>query len=88
MSKFQKARHRERMRTVDSVLATLKAGLAAVQQKCVTVEKAIERTPREDEMLPKNKYWVFNRKAKGYRKSVHRQPKWTRISNRVPPANF
>lgn len=88
MSRFQKARLRVRMRTVDSVLENLQKGLEAVNARCATVEKVIERTPKESELSPKDKYWVFNRKASGYRKSVHRQPKWTRTTNRVPPAHF
>lgn len=88
MSRFQKTRHRIRMRTVDSVLETLQLGLQAVNAKCSTVEKVIERTPKECDMDPKDKYWVFNRKGHGYRKGVHRQPKWTRLTNRVPPTNF
>lgn len=88
MSRFQKTRHRLRMRTVDSVLENLQKGLEAVSARCATVEKVIERTPKESEMDPRDKYWVFNRKGHGYRKSAHRQPKWTRLTNRVPPANF
>jgi hypothetical protein len=88
MSRFQKARHRDRLRTVDSVITTLKAGLESVQQNCYVLDKVIERTPKESEMTPKDKYWIFDKKAKGYRKSVHRQPKWTKLTNRVPPAHF
>lgn len=88
MSRFQKARLRLRLRTVDSVLETLKQGLELSNQKCITVETAISRTPKESEMSARDKYWIFNKKSKGYRKSVHRQPKWTRITNRVPPPNF
>lgn len=88
MSKFQKSRLRVRMRTVDAVLENLQKGLQAVNQTCATVQTMIARTPRESEMTPRDKYWVFNKKSKGYRKSVHRQLKWTRITNRVPPENF
>ncbi|CDO55479.1 similar to Saccharomyces cerevisiae YKL138C MRPL31 Mitochondrial ribosomal protein of the large subunit [Geotrichum candidum] len=88
MSRFQKARHRDRLRTVDSVITTLKAGLDSVQQNCYVLEKVIARTPKESEMTPKDKYWIFDKKAKGYRKSAHRQPKWTKLTNRVPPAHF
>lgn len=37
--------------------------------------KAIERwyaeMPREEEMLPKDKYTIFDRKEKKYRKAIH-----------------
>lgn len=88
MSRFQKARQRLRMKNVDDVLETLKAGLESSNQKCVTVEKAIERTPKECDVPSKDKYWIFDKKSRGYRKSAHRQPKWTRLTNRVPPENF
>lgn len=88
MSRFQKGRLRVRMRTVDNVLETLKTGLDSAGTRCATVEKVMDRTPKESEMSPKDKYWIFSRKHKGYRKSAHRQPKWTRITNRVPPENF
>lgn len=88
MSRHQKQRLRRRLRTVDSVLETLKAGLDKLNFKSTTLEKVIAATPKESEMSPKDKYWVFNKKSKGYRKSAHLQPKWTRITNRVPPKNF
>jgi len=40
--------------------------------------KAVERwyreMPREEEMLPKNKYTIFDRKEKRYRKGIHSNP--------------
>lgn len=44
--------------------------------------------PTEAEMLPRDKYTMFDRKAKGYRKGVHKLPKWTRLSQRVNPPGF
>ncbi|EDO14744.1 hypothetical protein Kpol_297p5 [Vanderwaltozyma polyspora DSM 70294] len=44
--------------------------------------------PKESEMLPRDKYTVFNRKSDGYRKSVHKVPKWTKISMRKNPDHF
>jgi len=41
--------------------------------------KALE-LPKEHEMLPKDKYTVFSPHARGYRKGVHKVPKWTRVS--------
>jgi len=44
--------------------------------------------PTEEEMRPKDKYTMFDRKAKGYRKGVHKLPKWTRVSQRLNPPGF
>ena len=44
--------------------------------------------PTESEMLPRDKYTMFDRKARGYRKGVHKLPKWTRVSQRVNPPGF
>ena len=35
--------------------------------------------PKQHEMPPKDKYTVFSRQAKGYRKGIHKVPKWTRV---------
>ena len=32
-------------------------------------------------MAPRDKYTVFTRWARGYRKGIHKVPKWTRVSN-------
>lgn len=39
-------------------------------------------------MLPRDKYTMFDRKARGYRKGVHKLPKWTRVSQRLNPPGF
>ncbi|OQN98521.1 hypothetical protein B0A48_15782 [Cryoendolithus antarcticus] len=52
------------------------------------VERWKAEMPTEREMLPKDKYTMFDRKAKGYRKGVHKLPKWTRVSQRVNPPGF
>ena len=60
-----------RLRAVDQVVATLDAALA---KKGVTLE-ALERwkaeMPTEPEMMPRDKYTMFDRKVKGYRKGIH-----------------
>lgn len=71
MSKFQKRRHRLRMRAVDSVVDTVNNALAKQGQTLPAVERWLEEMPREEEMRPKDKYTMFDRKAKRYRKSVH-----------------
>jgi hypothetical protein len=44
--------------------------------------------PTEAEMLARDKYTLFDKKAKGYRKGVHKLPKWTRVSQRLNPPGF
>ncbi|KAH9826516.1 54S ribosomal protein L31, mitochondrial [Teratosphaeria destructans] len=54
--------------------------------------KLIERwkaeMPAEAEMLPRDKYTMFDRKERNYRKGVHKLPKWTRVSQRLNPPGF
>ncbi|KXT06958.1 hypothetical protein AC578_7242 [Pseudocercospora eumusae] len=54
--------------------------------------KLIERwkaeMPTEGEMLAKDKYTMFDKKVRGYRKGVHKLPKWTRVSQRLNPPGF
>ena len=65
--------------------------LSAVSRALGTT-KLIERwkveMPTEAEMLAKDKYTLFDKKAKGYRKGVHKLPKWTRVSQRLNPPGF
>jgi hypothetical protein len=35
--------------------------------------------PKEHEMDPKDKYTVFSPHHRGYRKGIHKVPKWTRV---------
>ncbi|QLQ78108.1 hypothetical protein HG537_0A03550 [Torulaspora globosa] len=44
--------------------------------------------PKENQMSSKDKYTVFNRKSKDYRKGVHKVPKWTKLSLRRNPKFF
>lgn len=54
--------------------------------------KLIERwkaeMPTEAEMLPRDKYSMFDKKVRGYRKGIHKLPKWTRMSQRLNPPGF
>ncbi|KAF2207087.1 hypothetical protein CERZMDRAFT_122821 [Cercospora zeae-maydis SCOH1-5] len=54
--------------------------------------KLIERwkaeMPTEAEMLPRDKYTIFDKKVRGYRKGIHKLPKWTRVSQRLNPPGF
>ncbi|KAI0110461.1 mitochondrial 54S ribosomal protein YmL31 [Nemania sp. FL0031] len=88
LSRFQKARHRDRLRAVDEVVATVDRALAkqGLTMKALDVWK--ETMPTEAEMLPKDKYTMFDRKAKRYRKGIHKLPKWTRVSQRLNPPGY
>jgi hypothetical protein len=69
---MQKARQRKRLRAVDKVVDTVSM---ALQKNGGVTTKAVERwyqeMPREEEMLPKDKYTIFDRKEKKYRKGIH-----------------
>lgn len=73
MSSPQKYRHRQRLRRVDRVVETVRSAL--LQHAGGTTIPAIERwraeMPTEAEMEPRDKYTVFDRKARGYRKGLH-----------------
>ncbi|KAH7313387.1 ribosomal protein subunit L31 [Stachybotrys elegans] len=88
LSKFQKRRHRLRMRAVDSVVATLDSALAKQGHKLESIQRWQAEMPTEAEMLPRDKYTMFSRYAKKYRKGIHKLPKWTRVSQRVNPPGF
>ena len=70
LSKFQKARQRKRLRAVDTVVATLDKALAKKSITTKAVERWKEEMPIEQEMVPKDKYTIFDRKEKKYRKSI------------------
>ena len=71
LSKFQKRRHRERLRAVDSVVATVDAALNKKGETLEALERWKAEMPTEAEMLPRDKYTMFDRKAKRYRKGIH-----------------
>lgn len=72
LSAPQKARQRKRLRAIDSVVDTV---AKALDKKGGLKTKAVERwnreMPLEQEMLPKDKYTIFDRKEKSYRKGIH-----------------
>lgn len=69
---MQKARQRKRLKLVDKVVDTVSM---ALQNNGGMTAKAVDRwyqeMPREEEMLPKDKYTIFDRKEKRYRKGIH-----------------
>ena len=71
MSKFQKRRQRLRLRAVDTVVATVDAALTRQGQTLSSVELWKAEMPTEAEMLPRDKYTMFDRKEKRYRKGIH-----------------
>jgi hypothetical protein len=56
---------------VDRVVDTVSAALARNGQSSKAVERWYAEMPREEEMLPKDKYTLFDKKEKSYRKSIH-----------------
>lgn len=72
LSSPQKARQRKRLRAVDNVVDTV---YAALERNGLGATKPVERwyreMPREEEMLPRDKYTIFDRKEKKYRKGIH-----------------
>ncbi|SCV00482.1 LAMI_0G05358g1_1 [Lachancea mirantina] len=44
--------------------------------------------PSEKQMSYKDKYTFFNKRSKGYRKGIHKLPKWTKMSQRRNPEFF
>lgn len=61
---------------------------AAQEKTTKLIERWKADMPTEQEMLPRDKYSMFDKKVKGYRKGVHKLPKWTRLSQRVNPPGF
>ncbi|KAI1429284.1 mitochondrial ribosomal protein L31-domain-containing protein [Xylaria sp. FL1777] len=71
LSRFQKARQRRRLRAVDAVVATVDQALAKKGETLKALDVWKETMPTEAEMLPKDKYTMFDRKEKRYRKGIH-----------------
>lgn len=68
---MQKARQRKRLRAVDTVVAVVDKALAAKGLTTKTLERWKTEMPTEQEMLPKDKYTIFDKKEKKYRKGIH-----------------
>ena len=72
LSAPQKRRQRKRLRLVDNVVATVDNALKKQNMESTTnLERWKAEMPTEAEMRPKDKYTIFDRKAKGYRKGIH-----------------
>ncbi|KAJ3575992.1 hypothetical protein NP233_g721 [Leucocoprinus birnbaumii] len=83
LSVTRKANVRARLKKVDAVIETVRA--SGVQ--CRSLAQALE-LPKEHEMPAKDKYTVFSKHEKGYRKGIHKVPKWTRLTLRTNPKGF
>ncbi|KAL9714857.1 hypothetical protein Ac2012v2_001517 [Leucoagaricus gongylophorus] len=83
LSTTRKANARERLKKVDAVIEAVR--VSGIQ--CKALDRALE-LPKEHEMLAKDKYTVFSPRAEGYRKSIHKVPKWTRLTLRTNPKGF
>lgn len=81
MSSMQKYRHRQRLRRVDRIVACVDNALAKQGMVAAAVERWKLEMPTEEEMEPKDKYTLFDRNAKKYRKGVHS----TFITSTRPP---
>ncbi|KAL9600022.1 MAG: hypothetical protein Q9179_003369 [Wetmoreana sp. 5 TL-2023] len=71
LSAPQKARQRKRLRAVDSVVACVDTALKKQGSSMKDLERWKAEMPREEEMRPKDKYTIFDRKEKRYRKGIH-----------------
>lgn len=71
LSRHQKARQRKRLRAVDGVISVVDRALAKQGLTTKAVERWKEEMPKEQEMVPKDKYTIFDRKEKAYRKGIH-----------------
>ncbi|KAF9818902.1 hypothetical protein IEO21_02440 [Rhodonia placenta] len=83
LSPTRKANARKRLKRVDSVIEAVRASGV----ECASLVKALE-LPKEHEMPARDKYTVFTRHARGYRKGIHKVPKWTRLTLRTNPTGF
>lgn len=71
LSKHQKARQRKRLRAVDTVVSVVDQALAKQGIAIKPIQRWKEEMPTEQEMLPRDKYTIFDRKEKKYRKAIH-----------------
>jgi len=83
LSVTRKANVRARLKKVDAVIEAVRA--SGIQ--CRSLERALE-LPKEHEMAAKDKYTVFTPHERGYRKGIHKVPKWTRLTLRTNPKGF
>ncbi|KAL5529066.1 hypothetical protein ACEPAG_5040 [Sanghuangporus baumii] len=83
LSSTRKANQRKRLKQVDEVIETVRASGI----KCAALDKALE-LPKEHEMPAQDKYTIFSAWDRGYRKGIHKVPKFTRLTLRTNPKGF
>jgi len=83
LSITRKANARSRLKKVDAVIEAVRASGV----ECGALVRALE-LPKEHEMPARDKYTVYSANAKGYRKGIHKVPKWTRLTLRTNPKGF
>ncbi|XBA47581.1 hypothetical protein SBP28_002054 [Candidozyma auris] len=91
LSQPQKQRLRRRMQLVDHNIEVLYQSLKqdnSVSTGYKKIDALKFEFPKENEMSPRDKYTTFDKKVRGYRKSVHFVPKWTKKSFRENPKYF
>jgi hypothetical protein len=97
LSVTRKANVRGRLKKVDAVIEAVRASgvqceaLVCPQSRFTIYNLRLVQTnalalPKEHEMDPKDKYTVFSRHHRGYRKGIHKVPKWTRVCALSPPS--
>jgi hypothetical protein len=87
----RKANARARLKKVDAVieavrasgvkcaaLVSISAATSSVFVRLIPQDRALE-LPKEHEMPARDKYTVFSPRVRGYRKGIHKVPKWTRV---------
>ncbi|KDN51767.1 hypothetical protein RSAG8_00315, partial [Rhizoctonia solani AG-8 WAC10335] len=83
LSPTRKTNQRERLKRVDAVIEAVR--VSGVE--CAALTKALA-LPKEHEMPARDKYTTFVKSAKGYRKGIHKVPKFTRLTLRENPKGF
>lgn len=62
--------HTPGLRIIDTTISTIESSLAKAGYTSKPIVRWREEMPTEAEMVPKDKYTVFDRKEKRYRKSI------------------
>lgn len=62
--------HISGLRIIDTTISTIESSLAKAGYTSKPIVRWREEMPTEAEMVPKDKYTVFDRKEKTYRKSI------------------
>jgi len=83
LSPTRKANARDRLKKVDAVIEAVRASGV----ECHALTRALE-LPKEHEMHPRDKYTTFSSTTPGYRKGIHKVPKWTRLTLRTNPKGY